>query len=938
MTVWSAARALAALLIVVTATTGAAAQTAPQTPPLKEIQVGAGAFSLGEPPPSWVDAIAIPASSRTDSIVIRLADTQYLVAETPTVFVHRAVMVNDAASLTNAGQIPIVFVPQYQRLHLHAIHVLRGQDTLDRTASSTVRFLQRETGLEHGIYSDAVTASILVNDLRVGDTLEYSYSLLGQNPVFGGKFVEASPWDQPYPTMLRRVVLNHPVARPITWRLLDDSGSKLLTPAEAIHDGMRKVRFEEQSLAPATAEPLAPSDYFSSRWLQFSEFTGWNEVAVWASGLFQFDGVLDDDLRAIVAKIRERPTTEERVVAALEFVQSEVRYFSVALGESSHRPTRPDIVLKRRYGDCKDKSLLLITLLHEIGIEGHPVLLQIGRRKGLDRLLPGPQLFNHAIVQAEVDGKVFYLDPTRLGQHGRLSSMGQAHEGSQVLVVAPDTRQLATISTENALDLVRSEVSETVTLSKFGDDAQLEARQVWHGEPAETIRVMIEHMPHERIVRSIGDALEARYPGSKLAGEPDIQDDRVNNVLSYTARYNVPKLATEKNGNWFVRYLPTNLKGALAAPSSATRRAPFRGFRFPFEATYTFEVKFPDEVSVATDPATETIQDKYFTYAVTSSFRGNVSKTTIDMKTLADQVEAQDIQKYSEDLQAAGNATKGVVFINKTDIKSGASAAAEKPDFVQTLRIRLQETVDKATETIGSGKLDGSDLADAYCARAVAEVSLSKSEEALRDATEALKLVPNSGAHLACRAEIYFQIGEFEKSIADYSRAITLGAVRPRNFHQRGVSKLYAGRVDEAAADFAKASNSPTYDSLVFSDMWLVATYQRLGRPAPDAVLKRAAAQPRGDWPRPALAMLTGLLAPEEMLKLLDGKTGDDRQMTLTEAYFYLGQYYLGRGDAAKAREYFEKTRQMQVLIYTEYIASAFELQLLTDSRQSEAR
>ena len=74
-------------------------------------------------------------------------------------------------------------------------------------------------------------------------------------------------------------------------------------------------------------------------------------------------------------KLRALPSNEERVVAALEFVQSEIRYFSVSLGENSHRPASPDIVLKRRYGDCKDKSLLLMTLLDELKIPSKVVLL-----------------------------------------------------------------------------------------------------------------------------------------------------------------------------------------------------------------------------------------------------------------------------------------------------------------------------------------------------------------------------------------------------------------------------------------------------------------------------------------------------------------------------------------------------------------------------------
>jgi hypothetical protein len=39
------------------------------------------------------------------------------------------------------------------------------------------------------------------------------------------------------------------------------------------------------------------------------------------------------------------------------------------------------------------------------------------------------------------------------------------------------------------------------------------------------------------------------------------------------------------------------------------------------------------------------------------------------------------------------------------------------------------------------------------------------------------------------------------------------------------------------------------------------------------------------------------------MLELLDRKAGDDRTMAQSEGFFYLAEYYLGHGDAAKARD-----------------------------------
>jgi lipoprotein NlpI len=926
-------RVLALVLCGCLLQSGAGAQAPQENVQLKEVQIAAGAFSLAERSPAWVEPVAIPEASQAHPIVLRLADTQYLIDGTPIVYVRRALMVNDAAALTAAGQIAIPFVPQYHKLQLHAVRLLRKTESLDRTASSTIRFLQRETGLEQGVYSGEVTASILVSDLRVGDTLEFAYSLHGQNPVFGGKFVETASWDQTFPTTLRRIIFTHRADKQISWRLIGDRKSKPVVPTLEARGEMRRLVFEERSIAKVDIEPSTPQSYLAHRRVQFSEFSGWNDVVAWASALFQRQGELSQDVRDVIEKLRQRGTDEDRVVAALEFVQSEIRYFSVSLGESSHRPTQPGVVVNQRYGDCKDKSLLLMTLLEALGIQSKPVLLAIGVRRGLDNMLPSPQLFNHAIVQATVNGKVFYLDPTLLGQYGRLERMGQIHEGTQVLVIAPESRQLSTIASANVRDLVRSEVAETATLTKLNADGELQIRQVWRGAMAESLRILQQRLQANELVRVVGDAMETRYPGAKLVGEPDILDDRGNNVFTMTAQYSVPKLAVEHGTFWYVRFSPANMIGVLATPPAATRAAPLQLPVFPYDARYTFEVKFPTEVNVISLPRTNTVDNKYFTYTVKSSFRGNNSKSVMELATFADQVEISDLKKYTEDMRALTNIVTGVVVVPKSAIRAKSITIAKK-DIGQIVRDQLNETIDKTSLAIRSGRLAGADLAGAYCLRASARSHLGMPQDALADANEAVKLLPNSSESLRCRADALFDAGEFERAIVDYSKSIALGATDAKVFQLRGMAKFYARRLAEAAEDLARASDDGDKESQVYSDLWLSWTYQRLGQPLPEALLARAATSPRGEWPRPALAVIAGKLSPEEMLKLLERKGGDDRKMAFSVGYFYLGQYYIGRGDKTKAREFFERARQANIVNNAEHKAAGFELHSLGASAE----
>jgi lipoprotein NlpI len=894
---------------------------------LKETQLGANAFTLADPVPDWVDQAPLPEVTKPAPIIVRLADTQFLVGKEPAIYNRRATLINDTAALTAAGRLSFSFAPEYERVQLHAIYIHRGGERLDRTPGSTVRFLRREQALEQGVYSGRVTASILVDDLRVGDTLEIASTTYGANPVFGGTYASSAGWDQGFPTLQRRVVMNHPSDRHIVWRMIGDRPARQIVPNESVRDGIRKVVFEEHSLPAILTDAQNPPDFFNSRFLQFSEFSSWGQVANWATTLFPAKGSIGDESRELVQKLRALPSDEARVTAALEFVQSQIRYFSVSLGESSHRPALPDVVLQRRYGDCKDKSALLVNLLREVGIESRPALMKTGRRTGLQKILPSPQSFDHVIVQVMLGGKTYYLDPTRLGQHGRLDRMGQIHEGVQILVVAPDTNDISVIATPNIRELVTVETTERASLAKFGDEGQLEVKRVWNGAAAERIRLQVERNSRDELTRSVKDAMERRYPGAKLAGDPVVENDRVNNVVSVTATYKVPNLATNKDGTWSVSFNPDNMQNVLSTPASATRTTPLRIMSFPFLAKYNFEITLPEEVSIIADPSGQTIENKYFSMTASAYSRGNLARRAIELTTFGSHVEANDYPKYAEDFRAANKAAGGVITIGKDAIKSNDTAT--KIDLPQRLRNIREELVKKTSATIDAGKLTGSDLANTYCLRGVALSELGRHEEGLRDLNEALRLEPNAIDLLSCRSQLYFQSGQFEKSIADRSKAIALGASESSIFHGRGTSRLYAGRLEEAAADFMKASELADKEARIYCDMWIAAIYGRLGKPVPDAVVKRAMAEASGEWPRPALAVLTGAMPPAEMLKRIDQKKGDERDMALAEGYFYLGQHYLAAGDKKTAQSYFEKTRQIGVFTYIEHMASAFELQQL---------
>jgi lipoprotein NlpI len=75
--------------------------------------------------------------------------------------------------------------------------------------------------------------------------------------------------------------------------------------------------------------------------------------------------------------------------------------------------------------------------------------------------------------------------------------------------------------------------------------------------------------------------------------------------------------------------------------------------------------------------------------------------------------------------------------------------------------------------------------------------------------------------------------------------------------------------------------------------------------------------------------MVAGKMTPEQVIEQLGRKTGDDQELALVEAWFYIGEHQLNAKQPEKAREAFEKARAKGITRYIEHSAAGFELQRL---------
>ncbi len=137
-------------------------------------------------------------------------------------------------------------------------------------------------------------------------------------------------------------------------------------------------RFFVSHAPPEVVEPsMTPSPYEHFKWVAASTLPDWEKFVAWERAILLDSFRPDPEIHALALKLTDGVTApQEKLDRLYRFVAQEIRYQqeyeSILAGWQPHAAT---VVLERKYGDCKDKATLLISLAREVGIEGQFVVL-----------------------------------------------------------------------------------------------------------------------------------------------------------------------------------------------------------------------------------------------------------------------------------------------------------------------------------------------------------------------------------------------------------------------------------------------------------------------------------------------------------------------------------------------------------------------------------
>ncbi len=442
--------------------------------------------------------------------------------------------------LTNAGaeraaQFSVAFDPSCETLEIHFVRVRRGASVIDHCKPEAFEVFRRERSLERLVFDGRLTIHLVIPDVRPGDVVETCYTITGGNPILNGKHAAwiAFEWGQSMMETRHRVRTR--ADRPIHFRAVNNA-----PPPEVIEtDGFIDRRWRSVRRPAVEVEELAPPWEISRAEVQFTEYESWAEVADLFTPLYETDQDLPDDLNTAIAVIAETHLTpSQRAAEVLRFVQSNLRYLALSIGEGGLQPRPIETAWTSRYGDCKDAARLYVAMARRLGLDACAALVNTRQGESLSDWLPTASAFDHCIVRVMVDGKAHWLDPTRRNQAGTLERIYHAYYGWALPLVlgAERLEAMGPVLAEYVVD-----VRERASFGpKPSSPAIYEWRTTYYSWRADDLRERIANEGLTAVAKTYLRQLQDVWPGV-VAREPmAVEDDLGENRLTTIESYDIP--------------------------------------------------------------------------------------------------------------------------------------------------------------------------------------------------------------------------------------------------------------------------------------------------------------------------------------------------------------------------------------------------------------
>lgn len=603
------------------------------------------------PPEAWVKVQSIPredfALSADQKLSYKLTSYQTRVSASDRRTYRRNVLdLQNASAVEDNGTITVTFDPSYKKVKFHHIRVTNSDGTRDKLKLADGELFRTETDRDKLLFDGSLQFSLAVKGLKVGDQLDYAYTSYGKNPAYGdGYFIRNwQAYSSPVQHLYQRIVIDNDM--PVHTKLH--------------HGAMNAVKTNENGLTVFTSnlrdvEGLSsndnrPSWHYGYPALETSSYGEWSEVGDHFAPFYRVSDTLDPQIQAVVDKIIQGTSDpKERARRALNYVQENIRYLGLEMGVGGYEPRPSTLVFERRFGDCKDVTLLLLSLLKALEIEADPVLVHSEERAGFLTGQANHWAFDHVVVRANIDGKNYVLDATRSKQLGTLDKLDQGNfqkglllrEQASEIIDLPQTAYEWREDFYDEFDLVtdKDDILYTLTARYYGEDADSNYEWYLNDGLAKVEKQFFEYFTDF-------------YPSIIIEKPTEVEIDKENAIFTIKAYYRIVdgwEKDEDENEKTFWA-IPYELRASFPVFSGTARTAPYA---IPYPAKHRQILAFKVSDSYAFDEVDLPYETEAFNYREVNTFKDQLYK---------------EIYTYEakQEFIASDDAAEVLGFVNKT--------------------------------------------------------------------------------------------------------------------------------------------------------------------------------------------------------------------------------------------------------------------------------
>ncbi|SDO38393.1 Protein of unknown function [Pedobacter steynii] len=570
-------------------------------------------FSIDRKDPSWIvktnsKGATPPAKDISDGYFLSLYENQNHV-ELQEEYSHLIREIVSEAGVQNGSQISVTYEPGFQKLIFHKILLWRNNQSKDLLQSHKFKVLQIEKDLSKFIYSGTYEAFLLLDDIRKGDRIEYAYTIKGNNPIFGQKYASTFYFEGPSSVgyLYSNLIFNKK-------RVFNIKNFNFNTdPKLKEKDGLNMYEWEGNLTKTHRVTDFEPSWYNPLRRTQLSDYQNWNEVVNWGLKVNDYpnlkSALLDKKVQEL--KARSGNNTKKYIELATRFVQDEIRYMGIEIGQYSHKPNSPNKVLRQRYGDCKDKSLLLVHLLAPMNVKADMAYVNTYATVKTGENLPSPFAFNHVVVVVNYNNNKTWIDPTISYQRGTFDSIYFPDYG-EALVIKPGVNALEkviSIPTGKLSSVLEFNVPDTLA----GKKASLLIKTTYTDNYADNMRAEIAESGTEALEKSYLEYYGKIYADIETTAELKVTDQEESNILEVTERYeisNIWEVDSAKNQS-YVQFYADLIREEMRDIMAKNRNTPL-SLKNPVNIEQTIIVHTPETWNLQVEPFKLETDDYYF--------------------------------------------------------------------------------------------------------------------------------------------------------------------------------------------------------------------------------------------------------------------------------------------------------------------------------------